>query len=446
MIRQGATGWRRCRVEILGPTGRRAGPTRPRGIRCVRALTAIGAISLALIASGSANAAAGEKAGSTLTASAPGVTAKTITIGLVAPITGDASSSAIDTAAAAQARIDLQNAEGGVDGRKLRLIVQDDTSTPAGDETAVKTLIHKGVFGIVSNSAFFFGGYRAATQTDVPVTGDGYDGPEWGLEPNMFDVAAPTSTTYKGKIYGYTDIANFLKKIGASKVAVFTNTTPSAVADAKEQVAADTKDGLANCYEDLTLPLGTVSFTAQALEVQHLGCQTVVGIFVESSNVALASALESDGYTGKEFYATSYTPASFATPTDEKALTGTYSYGLLPTKPAVKKYIAALHKYIPGYTGTIPSFNIDASWEGVDLMIKGLELAGRNPTRSAFITKLRHLTGYTIGGLSSPLSFNYLTGKLAPTLCANFVELKAKKFLAVPSTATTCGTLVSISG
>jgi hypothetical protein len=44
--------------------------------------------------------------------------------------------------------------------------------------------------------------------------------------------------------------------------------------------------------------------------------------------------------------------------------------------------------------------------------------AGRNPTRASFISNLRTVKDYTMGGLSSmPLDFDYLTGNLPAKTC-----------------------------
>ncbi len=79
----------------------------------------------------------------------------TITIGYINDLTGVASSTFADGPGAAQARIDLQNAEGGVDGHKLKLIVEDDQSSPTENLTASQALVSKGVFGIVDAGASF---------------------------------------------------------------------------------------------------------------------------------------------------------------------------------------------------------------------------------------------------------------------------------------------------
>jgi branched-chain amino acid transport system substrate-binding protein len=384
-----------------------------------------------------------------LTASAPGVTPTTIKIGLVAPLTGVSSSSSVDSTAFAQARIDLQNSQGGVDGRKLQLVSADDQSTTANDLTAVQNLVETDkVFGVVSNTPFLFGGYRYLQQQNVPVTGAGYDGPEWGNLANMFTYDAPTYTSYNGKLFSYTTDAKLLKAQGATKLAILSyGDSPSATASAKEQVAADTQEGIANCYENLSVPFGAQDFGADVLAIQHAGCDAVEGVFVEASNVSLSAALHNAGYKGIQFYDTSYDAASLATSGVRTDLNNSYSYGLVPTTPAAQAFLAAVHKYVPSFTGSIPSFNELVSWEATDVMIKGLQLAGQNPTRAAFISNLRTVTNYTLGGLSpSPISFDYLTGKLAPTECNTFVKLDVDKFVPVPADGSpTCGTLVSIN-
>lgn len=103
--------------------------------------------------------------------SAPGVTAKTISIGLIESATGPASSTFGDSATGVEARFDQQNAEGGIDGRKLKLFVADDTSTPTGNLLAAEDLVStKGVFGVISDNAVLVGGADYLQKQDVPVT------------------------------------------------------------------------------------------------------------------------------------------------------------------------------------------------------------------------------------------------------------------------------------
>jgi branched-chain amino acid transport system substrate-binding protein len=87
------------------------------------------------------------------------------------------------------ARIAAQNAAGGVNGRKIVLVTEDDQSTTAGDATAARVLVQqKGVFAVMGYSSFLFASTKYLQQQGVPVTGTAFDGPEWGMEPysNMF--------------------------------------------------------------------------------------------------------------------------------------------------------------------------------------------------------------------------------------------------------------------
>jgi branched-chain amino acid transport system substrate-binding protein len=71
----------------------------------------------------------------------PGVTSKEIVIGMTTPLTGPASPGYKDVAPAAKAYFDYVNANGGINGRKVRLVVKDDQYNPAKTKSATSELI-----------------------------------------------------------------------------------------------------------------------------------------------------------------------------------------------------------------------------------------------------------------------------------------------------------------
>jgi branched-chain amino acid transport system substrate-binding protein len=398
----------------------------------------------------------GGSGGAALKASAPGITPSDITIGLINDSTGPAASTFTDGVAAAQARVAMQNAQGGVDGRQLKLVVEDTQSNPTTVQTAAQELVQvKHVFGVVSDSALMFGGSTYLTKAGVPVTGDTFDGPEWGNSPNMFSYGPPTYTVYGGTSYSYNDVSKLLKMLGVKKPAVLAFASPSAALSAKQLVADDTQLGMKNCYLNTSVPFGAVDFTAIVLQIKSSGCDAAIGTFTASSNVALGSALQNAGLNNvKQVYYTSYAQSTLDSPAATAALQGTYSEGLVAaghtsTATAVQNFYTELAKYDPSYKpGSIPDLGVTNSWDGVDTMIAGLKLAGPNPTRATFISDLRTDTGYTIGGLSAtPVSFNYLTGHFPAQECANFVVLKGKVFQPIPADGSPiCGDLVPYKG
>ena len=110
------------------------------------------------------------------------------TIALITSVTGEAAPQDVGTVGAFKARLDLQNAQGGIDGHKLEPLIIDDQTSPTAISTAIQDAISKGAIGIVSESPVLFLAAKVAAAAGIPVTGDDSDGPEWGQPgyTNMF--------------------------------------------------------------------------------------------------------------------------------------------------------------------------------------------------------------------------------------------------------------------
>ncbi len=82
-------------------------------------------------------------------ATAPGVTATSITFGTHQPLTGPAAPGYSEIAPASQAFFNYVNAHGGVFGRKIHLIIKDDAYNPTNTVNVVHQLVlQSNVFGI----------------------------------------------------------------------------------------------------------------------------------------------------------------------------------------------------------------------------------------------------------------------------------------------------------
>lgn len=76
-----------------------------------------------------------------------------IKIGLIAAQQGDQASWGIDSVKGAQLAVDEVNAAGGVNGKKIKLIIGDSQSKPEQGKSAAEKLISDGVIGIVGEVA-----------------------------------------------------------------------------------------------------------------------------------------------------------------------------------------------------------------------------------------------------------------------------------------------------
>jgi branched-chain amino acid transport system substrate-binding protein len=229
-----------------------------------------------------------------LKASGPGVSTSTIKIGLITSLTGSASSEVSNVPKAVQSRFDVANTAGGVDGRQLQLVTCDDASSPTGNATCAQSLDSTGVFGIIAESAFVFGGYRYMQQHRIPVTGGGFDGPEWGLQPNtnMFTVTGSVDPHEPQ----YTQPAQLMKQAGVTSVAAFGyGVSPSSSGAAKGAAFAAKYVGLKVGYLNTSLPFGTVDVTALALAMKQASVDGVNMEMDANTNFAILTAAKQTG-------------------------------------------------------------------------------------------------------------------------------------------------------
>jgi branched-chain amino acid transport system substrate-binding protein len=120
--------------------------TRPHRVRWqAAAIMTVAALGVAACSSSSSSSSgAGASSGSSsaaLTASAPGITATTITIGSHQPLTGPAAPGYSEIAPASNAYFDYVNAHGGVYGRKIVYKYIDDGYDPTKTASVVRQLV-----------------------------------------------------------------------------------------------------------------------------------------------------------------------------------------------------------------------------------------------------------------------------------------------------------------
>ncbi len=381
------------------------------------------------------------------TASAPGVKPTTIKVALITSLTGGSASNSATIPKGFAARIAAQNAAGGVNGRTISFVTEDDQTSPTQAATAAQAAENAGVFAIDYNSPLAFGAIRYMTQQGIPVVGGAYDGPEWSQPqtyPNMFSWTPAIFATYPA----YTTDAQFIKDQGGTRVAaVGYGISPSSSATAKAMGPAAKAVGIEAPYIDSSLPFGTVNVTATALAMKAANVDSLYGPIDPNTLLALVTAAKQTGVNLKVTdMSTGYgedfldDPGSLSTAQNAYMVTN----GQVPVElktAATQKEQADFAKY-QGFTG-IPDFGWTEGYASADLLIKGLEVAGQNPTRKSFIDNLRQVTNYNVEGLATN-TVNYTTVQNIPNqTCSYYVQLVGKAFTVVNGGKQLCGTLIT---
>ncbi len=381
--------------------------------------------------------------GLTATAAPASAAGSPITIAFVTSLTGEGASEFSASPEAFLARIKMANAQGGVNGHKLVPMIIDDETSPTTVVTGVQDALSKGAFGIVSDSPLFFAAAKYPNQEGVPVTGGSFDGPEWGTQPytNMF---ASDTGSVDPKYPVNTGIGAFLKAKGGTTVgsygySISPSSTRSAIGTAQSIEHAGGKTGVL----DTSVPFGSVEFTNEALVAKQKKVNAVYAGMDNNSNYALATAYQQAGIKPKvTVFPTGYEPDVIHS-TAWSVVQGAYFDSefrpfALPNS-GTQQMQAAMQKYAHWSSTEFPNFSQYEAWLGADLMIKGLQLAGKNPTRSAVIKDLRNLKSYNGNGLlPNPINYSTIFGHDLPKECGWYMLASKNGFIA-PSSLT-CGT------
>ncbi len=374
-----------------------------------------------------------------------------IVIGMITDETGGGASAYGTSIPGAEARIDAQNAAGGVNGHKLKLVIEDDQSTAAGNLTASQILVSDGVFGIIENSGFTFGGASYLNKEKVPVVGNGEDGPEWGQKPNsnMFTMLGTTLTPYNGKYYTYG--SNELKELGVTKLAQIVVNLPSATNAATNLFTEAKKEGVSKCLETI-VPYGDVSFTTFALQMKRAGCNGLEVLSITQTCIAAQTAVKQAGLKVADICADGYSQDILDEPSALAAMQGVYTAAAINVlgndiSAPVKLYLSRLNKYTT-WAGGIPTLDQDYAYESADFFIQALEHAGSNPTPASFISYGRTVSGYTAGGLIQAPGLNFThfgtVASLPKKSCSLLYQIKGKSYIPALHGKAICGDLTVV--
>ena len=395
----------------------------------VRALCAItvGALGIGLTVG-----AAGAQSSST-----EGVTAKSVKLGFIGSETGVASPNFEDTGKACQARVDAQNAKGGVNGRKIELEAIDDASSGANLTAAHDLVENRKVFAVVNNSSFAFLSYRYLLGAGVPLIGGGFDGNYYSQKGNENIISAGGNGSPPPAGIIFTNGTDVAKKLGATKIgSVGYGVSPSSSGVAKDtQKYAAKASGLDPVYLNTAVDFGTTDVGPIVLGLKNAGADAVYLPLDGNTNLAIAQGLQQNGVDMKAvLMASGYGQAMLDSPVTKTldssdVVSQIYKPAELKSDPAVKQFRADLKKYA-GETG-VPDYGAYTGYIACDLAITGLEQAGKNPTRQGFIDGLHKLGTYKAADLTcQPLDISLENfGKTPTKSCQYFVTFKDGKFV-----------------
>ena len=352
---------------------------------------------------GMAGLALGTACGPVLAQAVRGVTPTSIKVGVTLALTGPVSAVHTQLRAGQLAYAEMLNARGGVNGRKLELVFEDNEFSAQKAVTAVRKLVSRdNVFALIGSNgtAQITPVLSYLAENNVPVI-NSYTGVlDWfdPARPLVYGVWTPLEPAMQA-------LGRWAAKDGHRKIlvvhfdaAVARGFSQHAIAGAKS-VSPDVQ------IDFLPIKLGTVDYVPHVLEIIQRKPDAVIGGTILQEFVAMARELRANG-SKLPLYTTTYNVFDSLAALDPAAVEGTKAFTFtqspLADTPAVKEYRDAMAQYIkPALPPDFPSL---FTFAGTKIFAESLSRVKGELTVQSLLAVLDKMKDYD-SGILPPVSF-----------------------------------------
>jgi ABC-type branched-subunit amino acid transport system substrate-binding protein len=320
-----------------------------------------------------------------------GVTDTEIVIGTHIDLSGPAAIGMPPLRNSMQMRIDEVNAAGGIHGRKIRLIIEDNASAPQQAVRAVQKLIKSdGVFAILNP---FGSGPNAATVKMATDAGVVVFAP-WGASAIIQKVSGNSPLLFT-TVQNYdsttaTALSWAVKNWKTSKVGVIYQEGPFGDL-VRAGISQSLKDGGFAVAAEAAYKAGDIDFSSQVAKMKAANVDLIVAGTVTRETLGVMSEVKKLNWSQVKVLTTIPGRSTVVANLGKDSVEGLYGIGgwrlhsADSTDPAVARFFSAYKQ----------RFNVDADensangYSYTSWFIAGLQAAGRNLTTESLVSALK---------------------------------------------------------
>jgi branched-chain amino acid transport system substrate-binding protein len=323
-----------------------------------------------------------------------GVTKTEIVLGMHTDLSGPAATYGVSSSNAVKMRFDDVNDKGGIQGRKIRLIVEDTQyQVPRAVQAGAKLINRDHIFAMVAGLGTPMNNALFKDQFDAGV-------------PNLFPLSAARSMYepfHKLKFYGaasYVDqvragIQYFVSKKGKKALCAMYQDTDfgKEVLDGVQMQAEKLK---LKVVETTTHKPTDQDFTAQVTKLKAAGCDLVVmGTIVRDTIVPYATARKM-GWTDVDFLGSAASYDLFVASAQGGVTEGFYAMGLtaMPYRDTLGAPAQAWFDRYKDRYKVDPNIGAIYGHVAADLTVTALEKTGVELTTDNFVRAMESIKGY----------------------------------------------------
>jgi branched-chain amino acid transport system substrate-binding protein len=339
-----------------------------------------------------------------------GISADAITLGAFGPVTGPAAYIGLAGRDGAAMAIREINAAGGINGRKLEMIFEDDGHSPAKALAAVKKLVDEdkafALFCVAgSNGTIGTIDYVKEKGIVMYVSFASAPGVTWPFAKNLFR-GGTTEVPRYGELY-----AEYLVDgLKAQKIGIISGREEYP----KNEGDALTKQ-LQKWYEIAPVKraefnIGDKDFTPQLLEMQEAN-PLVIAFFGNPAEAAIALRQARElGLAQPFFVGTNMVDQGLLTAAGPAA-EGVSGFALIPlvpssSDPAMKAWRAKWSAAYPNMPAGRPNTFDILAYADMYVVAEALKEAGKDLTTARFVDALENLHDYRVSAIASPRTFS----------------------------------------
>jgi branched-chain amino acid transport system substrate-binding protein len=317
--------------------------------------------------SGSSSSSSGAATGATSAAAAAPKGAP-IKIGVIGSLTGAQASSSDQGATVAPAWAAWINANGGLNGHPVQVIVMDDKGDPATAQAAGQQFIADGVSAIIVSSDNLVSAFdSAAIAKGIPLIGGPSDETDWYIKPGMF-------VTMTGIFPGLgAQVAVAVQYGHAKKFANLYCAEVAACAQANPVLQGAAKAAGIG-YTQLAVSSTAPSYTAQCVQLKQAGVDYAQLNFASAAAVRFVQSCQAQGYNPTWGSSEQSIGAAYASLPNFTAYGPAYAFPSVANAAPAAQFRSVMQKYATNSNWREGTASF--TWNGLQAFAQAVKNAG----------------------------------------------------------------------
>jgi branched-chain amino acid transport system substrate-binding protein len=335
-----------------------------------------------------------------------GVTKDAIKIGMFAPMTGTSAIFGRYTIGV-QAYYKMINAQGGVNGRKIEVVLEDDACNPATAVAATKRLVsQEGVFAVHGGvcTAAVMAVKKELLRENIPFMNLGAAGASLvdPIAPNLFS-PLPNTTVVAQTLVNFA-----MSRPNTKRLAIISHPDDWGKSQLDPAIQLLKEKYKIEFVENVTMERGATDITPQILKLRTSKPDVVLSFLYPTETAIFVRSAHKYGLDAPLLgcFGAPYedTVRRVDEPEATKNLYIFHALGGSSDGPEMSKWVEMIKKYgTPD--GTIGDYDLSGIG-GAQVMVEALKKVGPDVTREKFIDALNSLKNFDTGVLSAPISFS----------------------------------------